>query len=186
MSAKRYSAAYGLTLDQIMAQLHQQALVVECGGCLVWQGSVSTTAGSGKVGSPKWRGTSLRRLLWEKRTRKTLARGRLVTVACETPLCVEHLRTTDKAGTALRGYASADVRAKRTLINRRTARSMPWCKLSEEKAAYIRASDASGKALAAELGVHPTLVFKVRQGVAWPVIQPGGLFSGLLMRGAVA
>lgn len=183
MSTARHRAAYAMTLDDIMATLRAQALVQECGDCLLWLGAVSTPQGSGRTGSPKWRSTSLRRLLWEKRTGKALPRGRLVTVACEAPLCVQHLRLSDKSAAALRGYDNAGVRARRAVVNRRTARAAPWCKLSEEKAAYIRASQAPGKALAAELGVDYTLVQKVRAGKAWPTTthQPGGMFSGLLM-----
>ena len=186
MTSRRYKGAYALTLEQIMDLLAEQSLVQECAGCLVWQGATSVPRGSGRAVSPKWRSTSLRRLLWEKRTGKPVPRNRRVTTACETALCIEHLALSDRRASAMRGYDNAGARAMRVQLNRRIARSAAnrWVKLDEQKAAYIRNSEAPAKALAAEMGVSKHLVWRIRQGLAWKTSHPGGgLFSGL-MRGA--
>ena len=186
MTSRRHTGAHALTLEKIMELLAEQALVHECAGCLVWQGATSVPRGSGRAGSPKWRNTSLRRLLWEKRTGKPVPRDRQVTTACETALCVEHLALSDKRASALRGYDNAGARARRVQLNRRIARSAAnrWLKLDEQKAAYIRASDAPNKALAAEMGVSAHLIWKIRQGMAWKTSHPGGSLWAGLMRGA--
>jgi hypothetical protein len=178
MTTPRKKPVARMTLAQIMAVVMQHAH--ECGDCLVWDGAVSATRNSGLVGSPKFRGRSLRRLLLEKQTGKPLPPGKLATATCETPLCIAHLGTTDKSGAAVKGYDNAGVRLRKAVANKRTAHALPWVKLSHDKADYIRASDASCRQLAAELGVDKTLIGKVRQGKAWAPSKAANPFAGLM------
>lgn len=186
LTSAKAIGAYAMTLDEIMAEVLKSAH--ECGDCLVWTGHANFPRSGGKVGTPKFRNVSLRRLLYTKRTGHKVPAHRLITNTCETPACIEHLGPCTKADAATKGYANAGVRMRKTASNRRTARAQPWVKLSEEKAEYIRTSDKSCRAMAAELGVDKTLVSKVRLGKVWaPIAQSNpfaGLFSGLMREAA--
>lgn len=166
-----------ITLPELMAIIKQNSR--ECGDCLIWMGS--TSGGDGKVGVPKYRNRSLRRLLFAKRTNRPVPSNKLVTATCDTPNCLAHLRLTNKHGAAVKGHDNAGTRARLSASNRRVSRSRPGVKLSEEKAEYIRTSDKSCRAMAAELGVDKTLISKVRRGQSWAPTGPfAGMFSQLV------
>lgn len=153
-----------MTLDDIKARCHED------GDCLVWSGRTNAK------GYPKHGQTLLRRRVLEF-TAGELKRSELASVTCGNPSCLnpDHIRKASKSTVALEVNKRADVQAKRTASNRRTARSR-LAKLSIEKAREIRASSEPGKVLAERYGVSDDLISKVRHDKAWVETTP---FSGL-------
>lgn len=141
--------------------------------CWKWSGAMSR-CGRGKVGIPTiWhneRTVSALRVVYEAAGRR-LGSGSIVWRTCNCAECVnpDHLlagtRATWGAWRARNGFAAMtpDQRA----ANTARARSKSTVVLSPERASYIRSSESTGRALAAELGVSASTVSRVRRGEAW-------------------
>lgn len=156
------------TADQLLAR------TVDSGGdCRLWNGSHN----GGLTPSPKvrykdeaglWQHGSVRRMVYEQHHGVKLPATVLVTVTCESSLCIHpgHLAETTKGAVSRKTLARPDVKVR----HRRGLEiaHQPAGKLSPEKAANLRARrDEDADALALEFGVSRSLVFKVWQNQAW-------------------
>jgi hypothetical protein len=153
-------------LEAIMAR------TVEDCDCLIWQGPTNASS------HPVFGGHTVRRLVWSAHHGQTLDARRLVSVTCGNPKCVnpEHLALTSKAEVSRVTGARRDVRIRRAASCARTNRAK-FGKITMDIAQEIRASDKTGKALAAEHGVSESLISLVRRGRSWVMPNP---FGGLL------
>jgi len=156
------------TIEELLAR------TVDGGGdCRIWTGSHN----SGKTPSPKvrykdengnWQHGSVRRLVYEQHHGVKLPADVLVTVTCESPLCIwhKHLTETSKSEVARKTMARPDVR----LRHRRGLEivKQPLGKLDHDKARQIRSRRGEkAEELAKEFNISRSLVFKVWQGRAW-------------------
>lgn len=145
----------------------------EDGDCLIWTGSDNA------IGIPKIRNTSGRRVMWELK-HGDIPYGMKVSVTCGRPACLEHLVLSTKSEITARAHQRPDTKARVAASNRRSARAARG-KITMEIARAIRASDETGLAIAARLGISNSLVSLVRQGKAWQEPSPfAGLFTGLM------
>lgn len=156
------------TIEQLMLRTKDAG-----GDCRIWTGSNN----GGRTPSPKARYTdeqgenryaSVRRLVYEQHHGVTLAPDVLVSVTCESSLCIcpKHLTESSKAAVARKTLADPVVKAR----HRRGLElvKQPLGKLDHGKAAIIRARrDEDADALASEFSVSRSLIFKVWQGKAW-------------------
>ena len=160
-----------LRLDDLLAR------VVDCGGCLVWQGW------SQQGNHPQWRmggrkkskSMSVRRMLWEL-TRYRLGRHQQVGVGCGTPNCVhpDHLVARTQS-VAMRGPKSPLHALHIAQGKRRGA------KISQADVDMVRADGACMKVEALRLGMSLSHVRNIRAGRRWRELYSP--FAGLGSRG---
>lgn len=159
-----------LRIMSVMDKTHE-----DC-DCLIWHGATNG------VGHPKMRtdgmSCSVRRFVWELH-KGELEQSQLVTTTCGQASCLNpaHLKLTTKSKVSKINNARPDVKMRRAASAARTNQAK-FGKLSMEIAREIRESEKDGKQLAAELGVHPSLISKVRQGRAW--VDRRNPFMGLM------
>jgi hypothetical protein len=125
-----------------------------------------------------WQHGSARRMAYELHHGVKLPKGWLVTVTCESSLCIcpEHLARTTKSAVSRKALARPTVKAR----HRRALElaHQPRGKLTHDKAAILRARRGEdADALASEFGISRSLVFKVWQNRAWR--DHSNPFSGL-------
>lgn len=146
----------------------------EDGDCLVWTGSV---ASDGKpVACVNGKTVRLRGAVWRMVHGKAIPRGRRISDTCCNPLCLlpSHL----KAMTTREYMAQASARGKLVCPLRAPKNRAHWQpiapKLNPEKAAEIfgrvHARKETGETLhsiAADYGVHFSLVDRIGKGKAW-------------------
>lgn len=159
-----------MTLERIKSRC------LECGACWQWTGSTSGTC-------PKiaWWGEHgrehrvVRRIVWEL-AKGPIPEGMLVTVNCGNSLCLNpaHLELTTRAEVTRKNSAKAAVQLRRRASSARTAQAK-FGKITMDIAREIRLSDKTGRQLARELEVSPSLVSKVRLNKSW--IEPQNPFS---------
>lgn len=140
-----------------LAQIYERC-TDDC-GCMLWNGAHNHT------GQPKIRNESARRVVWEMKY-GPIPDGMLVSVDCNHVNCLKHLILSTRAEVLRRANASADVRARKSLGNARSARKRLG-KINMDIAREIRASAETGKNIAARLNVSPSLVSLVRRGKSW-------------------
>ena len=151
------------TLDRILLNCQED------GDCLIWTGS------NNSIGIPKIRNTSGRRVMWELKHGE-IPPGMLVSTTCGHPACLEHLALSTKSEIVARSHERPHTKARVTASNRRAARR-ERAKITMEIAREIRASNETGLAIAARLGVSNDLVSCVRRGKSWVEPSP---FAGLM------
>lgn len=158
-----------MTLDDIKVRCE------EVGECWEWQGAYSPS------GTPvmyaRAERTTVRRVVWRIVKGAPLDPELMAGVKCDNPRCVrpEHIKPKTKAQ-VLSGMASNGNQALRA-AKIAAAQRKRSTKLDEAKVAHIRTSDATNVALAAELGVHHSLISAIRKGRAWRNF--GSPFAGL-------
>ena len=136
------------------------------GGCLRWTGAVTNRHPSMRVDG---RQVLTRRVIVELDS-GSIARGKIVRCTCETPLCVarEHLIVTTYRAVAKecgrRGLMSGPVRSARIAAAKRASKQ---AKLDAQAVIEIRASTATGAALARRHGVSESCVSRIRRGSVW-------------------
>ena len=142
-----------------MAHLHGRC--IECGDCLLWQGSHSGT------GHPRYSGGSVRRAVWAL-ARGPLPADRLVTVTCGQVACLNpaHLTLTTRGAVTTRVHNRPDVKLRRSAACAR-ANQAGMGKIDMAAARQIRASTQTGVALARYYGVSTSLISLVRRGKTW-------------------
>lgn len=162
-----------------MTMFSEEWIAARCeedGDCLLWKLQVSDSKRPiYKPLQPDGRKPSIQvaRKVWERK-HGPIPPGMLITVSCGNPRCLEHLEMITTAERNSRQWRAQDNRARKTRAVTATGRKR--AKLDMEKARYIRASDATIKEVAQELGVSFQLVSRVRRGVAWKDANPfGGL-----------
>lgn len=153
----------GWTMERI--RLHCR----EDGDCLIWTGA------DNDGGIPKIRNTSGRRVMWELK-HGDIPPGKLVSATCGRPGCLEHLALSSRGQVTARAHQQAGTKARKSAANARAARER-CAKITLEIARDIRASDETGLAIAARLGVSESLVSLVRRGKSW---RESGPFAGLM------
>lgn len=150
----------------------------EEGNCLVWTGSV---ASDGKpIACVCGKTIRLRKVVWSMVHGKDVPRDRRVSDSCGNPLCLtpSHL----KAMTTREYMAQASQRGKLVCPIKAAKNRATWQakapKLNIEKARVIRsrvqAREVTGETLhsiAADYGVHFSLVDRIGKGLAWA--EPG-------------
>lgn len=151
-----------------LAEIIEQGCT-EDGGCLLWDGRVSTG------GVPRRGDRSMRRLVYEAAFGE-VPEGLLASTNCGNPRCLTlaHLCTKTKGEVLTDTYACSDLAMRRAVTSTREARKR--AKLDIEKAREIRASDETLDQMAARYGVDRTLCSQIRRGTAWKEANP---FSGL-------
>lgn len=151
------------TLDRVLLNCQED------GDCLIW------TGGNNSIGIPKIRNTSGRRVMWELKNGE-IPPGMLVSTTCGHPACLEHLALSTKSEIVTRSHERPHTKARVTASNRRAARKSR-AKITIDIARDIRASDETGLAIAARLGISNSLVSLVRRGKGWVEPSP---FAGLM------
>jgi len=148
-----------VTLDDIKARCD------EVGDCWEWKGAYSPH------GTPvmyaRAERTTVRRVVWRILKGEPLDPKLMAGVKCNNPRCVhpDHVKPKTKAQ-VLGGMAKNGNQALRAAKIAASQRKRS-AKLDETKVAHIRASNATNVALAAELGVHHSLISAIRKGRAW-------------------
>lgn len=157
-----------MTLEKI--KMH----CLECGDCLLWQGSKNDK------GHPTAGPRSARRVVWELAKGRALKPSELVAVTCGQKGCLnpEHLTLTNRSEVSAKSNARPAVKLKRSASAARTNQARLG-KIDMDKARYIRSSDKTGRHLASELGVSPALISHVRCNMSWK--DHSSPFAGLLM-----
>jgi hypothetical protein len=151
------------TVDRILSCCEED------GDCLIWTGL------NNSIGIPKIRNTSGRRVMWELKNGE-IPPGMLVSTTCGRAGCLEHLALSTKSEIVARSHERPHTKARVTAANRRSARR-ERAKINMDIAREIRASDETGLAIAARLGISNDLVSLVRQGKSWREPSP---FAGLM------
>lgn len=162
---------------ELLSRVH--ARCEECGDCLRWKGATNGK-GHPKVAWTDDRGRthiSARRVVWSA-VNGPIPKGKLVTVSCQTPDCLnpEHLVLTTKKAAATQGNANSVVRLKRQASSAATNRAKLG-KITIEIAREIRSSERSGVDWARELNCSPSLVSHVRRNLSW--VEHASPFNGL-------
>jgi hypothetical protein len=144
--------------------------------CLLWRGSAKP--GGSPVASMRIDGRNtqlqIRREVWEL-TRGRIPAGKFVANDCTNPRCLNHLKLITSADRSKRLWMKPDVRSRMLANMTRAARETS--KMDMEKARYVRASAATLKEVAAELGISFQLASQIRRGVRWK--EEGNPFAGL-------
>ena len=142
------------------------ARTVDDGGCLRWIGAAGNGHPSMRVDG---RQVLARRVIVEMDS-GPIARGKIVRCVCETPLCVarDHLIVTTYRAVAKdcgeKGLMSGLVRSARIAAAKRASKQ---AKLDAQAVIEIRASTATGAALARRYGVSISCVSRIRRGSVW-------------------
>ena len=140
----------------------------EEGECWIWQQG-TTAGGYPQIGSKGADTKSVRRLVVALDGRPAKPR-QPVAVRCDVKLCCNPERlfpsTARRVGMAAARRGAFNGAGRIAKITH-TKRSGPQAKLSMEIARSIRSSDKSSPVLAAEHGVHRSLILRIRQGTAW-------------------
>jgi hypothetical protein len=140
------------------------ARTLDCGGCLRWTGTVCNGHPAGS-----WDGKRcilIRREVWQQ-AHGPIPPGKIIRCTCETPLCVElgHLTLSTYRKVALemsrQGLMSGPVRSARIAAAKRAGKQ---ARITQDEARAIRASEDTGKVLAARYGVSEATVSKIKLG----------------------
>lgn len=142
------------TIESLMAR------TIEVGDCLEWAGRFINRV---PVVLHERKTQTVRRVICELKGQK-IHKGWVVGPACGNPKCVNERHfvvrnATQHAQAMLRSY---DPRAPK-LIAKRQSRS-PWRKTSDEDVHKMRTDPRPSRVVAQELGVHRSLVSRVRKG----------------------
>lgn len=155
---------YGPYIARVLANCE------ECGTCLLWQGYMH----NGVAPTRKFEGMMqpIRRVMWQAMGRR-LVPGMHVIAKCKESRCVAPECATQVKPRGATGMKfNAAKRAAQAKGRRR------WSKLTAEKVAEIRADERTGVEIAAELGLNPQYVQRLRRGSHWaPLTSP---FAGLM------
>lgn len=169
-----------MTLDEIRGRC-----VVGADACWHWRGAMNSDASAGRV-PIVWhegRTSSALRVVYVLSGRALPARGIVWrTCGCDDCLRPQHLAAGSRRDWGrwrmqmgqtrpTADWLAANLRSKR-------ARATEGGGLSLEAAAYIRASDKTGVALAHELGVSKTAVSRARRGDTWAEVAQGASVFG--------
>jgi len=148
-----------MTLDDIKARCE------EVGDCLEWQGSY-TTSGSPMLYHDGER-TTVRKVVYALKHGRQLPDGHVASNCCCNPRCVseDHVRgiTKTKMLERTRANTNHELRAARIAATKRRNEA----KLTPEQVQMVRDSQETNLALAAQLGVHHSLLSAIRNGKAW-------------------
>lgn len=158
--------------DPVLARIHDRCVIDSETGCWHWTGAMSR--GSVNIAIPVvWhddKTQSALRVVYKAAGRKIPSRG-IVWRSCRCNDCCnpDHLLGGTRAvwGAWRARNGSAAMTPDQRAANTARARSKSTVVLSPERASYIRSSEATGRALAAELGVSASTVSRVRRGEAW-------------------
>lgn len=157
-----------------------KAKTIEEGDCWIWQGYVGNKVPQifnfavGKV-------VPVRRLIRDLEG-KPVADTDYTRPRCMNHLCVcpEHIKVETKDQHIRHMAKRANTPSVKTIRigKMATTRRLMHGKLSEEKCTEIRGSNESSKVLADRMGVHRSLISRVRSGKAWG--QVGNPWAGLM------
>lgn len=156
------------TIEELLARTKDGG-----GDCRIWMGSdngadTPMPKVRFKDDDGKWQHGSTRRLMYELHHGVKLPPKVLVTVTCESSMCIhpEHLAKTTKGQVSRKTLARPAVKARHRCALEKA--HQPLGKLTKEKAAILRARrDEDADQLASEFGISRSLVFKVWRNLAW-------------------
>lgn len=156
-----------------------QARTVEEGDCWLWQGYVQN--GTPQVihyPGGKKKMYSVRRLLRELQAGKAMPDGHYGNT-CGNPLCVSPDHTLWKTTkNHMRDMGRRRTHSPMDSLKKRQVRiDRGLTKLDMDKAQAIRVSTEPSKVLAAEYGVHESMIKRIRSGRVWRMLS--GPFAGL-------
>lgn len=150
-------------------KLRKRFRVDEKTGCWIWTGSTSVHGNQPRV-TVDGTNVQARRHVFEVFTGRQLKPGELAACGCGDSRCVAPLHTLPSSKQQVlqlakhRGaYAMTEERRSKIAHTRRAQSA----RMSMEKAEAMRADPRTIYEVAAEVGVHPTLVAKVRRGECW-------------------
>lgn len=158
--------------DPVLESIRGRCVMDEETGCWHWSGAMSNGRGNAAI-PVMWHGgrvSSVLRVAYEHSGRR-LQRGGIVWRTCGCMDCTnpDHLLYGTRAvwGSWRAKNGSAAMTPDQRAAHTARARAKSTVILSEERASYIRTSEATGRAVAAELGVSASTVSRVRRGEAW-------------------
>ena len=156
------------TIEKILARCSEDA------DCMLWHGRRD------RANHPKIGGLSARRVTW-KLANGEIPKKRVVTVTCQNSMCLNpaHLALTTKAAVIRKTSSRLDVNLRKKASGRRFARAQ-LSKITMDIARSIRASDRTAAELAQELGVSPSLIYKVRSNRSW--VESASMWAGLAVK----
>lgn len=163
-----------MTKDQLLT--HIQAMSVREGDCLIWTGSFSGN------NQPMIRLDGVRRtvrsVVMQILKGKPTPAGSVASNTCECSKCVEpeHVLNISRAKMLERSRRNTNQELRAARI---AAAKVHERKLTDEDVQMILSSDKTGLALAAELGVHNTLISRYRRGKSVRARRQSNPFAGL-------
>lgn len=124
-----------------------------------------------------------RRAVWQMAKGLPINKGWRVYGRCDEPMCVnpEHIACgpSDSVGRHIAKTGKFKGQPKRIAANRAIGRKR--ASYTPEQLAEVRASDESGSALVARLGLGRGVISRLKLGTAVAFEPVGGLFSGLVL-----
>ena len=156
------------TIEKILARCDEDA------DCMLWHGRRD------RANQPKIGGLSARRVTW-KLANGEIPKKRVVTVTCQNSMCLnpDHLALTTRGDVVRKTSGRLDVNVRKKASGRRFAREK-LSKITMDIARSIRASDKTAADLAQELGVSPSLIYKVRSNRSW--VESASMWAGLAVK----
>lgn len=165
--------------DPVLERIRDRCRIDSETGCWHWTGAMSADRTKTKAIPVMWHAEKTRsvlRVVYEASGRR-LAGTSIVWRSCNCGDCVnpEHLLAGSRAmwGEWRSRNGHAAMTPDQKAANTARARAKSTVILSPERASYIRTSEASGRAVAAELGVSASTVSRVRRGQAWQELAQG-------------
>lgn len=156
------------------------AKCVDDGGCMIWKGACTST------GYPRMtvdnRVVTVRRVMAAQKIGRPLKPSEFASSTCNDPRCLfwDHIRVVTVAKRrsevgADGGYSSRTKGAKISAYKRSTEAKLIG---GQEAAEAIRLDPRPSHEVAPDHGISPSMVRKIRRGVAWKPLQ-NSPFSGL-------